>query len=117
MSLVVIGSKQSRDSGSVLSGDAYVSGTATADYSDNFFDIGFMPKEIDINNKSSNELSIKFLHQEIVDETKRYEDPEAPENSVTPSSTLSGNESKVWRDRNHRFVAVKGSGAFQIEAW
>lgn len=111
-----IGEKQSRSNGGVLSGDAFKEGTATANYEDNFLDIGFMPEQITVHNDSGTELEVKFLHQ-LVNDNKQYAEPESPDNSVTPSSKIDGNSSFTYRRRNHRYVALKGSGAYRVEAW
>lgn len=111
-----IGEKQSRDGGSVLSGDAFKQGIGTATYADNFFDIGFMPEQIYIENAGSTDLEIKFLHQTL-NAQGQFVEPSVPSDAVNPSSLLPGNTSKVWRRRNHRYVAIKGISAFIIEAW
>lgn len=116
MAAELIGEKDNRSSGSVLSGDAFKQGTATANYVDNFLDIGFMPEQITVHNDSGSDLEVKFLHQQI-NENKQFKEPEAPANSVKPSSIIDANSSFTFRRRNHRYLALKGGGGYRVEAW
>ena len=117
MALVVIGSKRARDNQGILSGDAFKEATGTADYADSFYDFGFMPEQIYIENNGGNTIEVKFLHQNEDPVSKRYVDPSAPANSVTPSAKVEAGASRQWRRRNHRFVAIKGVSDFVVEAW
>jgi hypothetical protein len=117
MALVVIGEKDKRSNNSVLSGDAYKEGTATANYADSFFDLGFMSEQITIHNDGGADLDVKFMHQKA-NERGDFTAPEAPANGVRQSSKIEISSSMTFRKRNHRYIAVKGDGAaFRIEAW
>lgn len=112
----LIGSKDKRDNGQALSGDAYHNDSATANFADNYLDFGFMPEQIYVENNSGSNLEIKFLHQ-VTNANGEFVAPDSPANSVRLSALLESGASRVFRKRNHRYIALKGNGNYFVEAW
>lgn len=111
----VIGESVKRDNGGGLSGDAYKSKAATANYAESYYDFGFSPRQIYIE-VTGGDIDVKFLHQ-VINAKGLFGAPEAPSNSVRKSTDLQDGDSRIYRERNQRYVAIKGTGTFRLEAW
>lgn len=107
-----IGSARGGANGGIYSGNAFKEGTATTNYTEaNFLDIGFGPEMVFIKNTSGNDLFVAFVHKK-----EDGSAPDLPPNTQVDSK-LEANESRVYRRRNHRYLAIKGNGGYQVEAW
>lgn len=111
MGLVVIGSIVDRSNGGMFSGKAFTKGTTTTDFNDNWFDLGFMPEQLYVENVSgADNLELTFMHEDEGD------------TSTAPSgvySEVDTDSSRIYRRRNHRYIGVKSASPcmFRIEAW
>jgi hypothetical protein len=107
----VIGTKVNASSG-VYSGNAFHRGEATSGFADNYFDFGFRPEQVFIENVSgAGMLQVAFSHNE----SGVLTNPPA-----TVSAEVDPLNSATYRRRNHRYVAVRSVGGpctFRIEAW
>lgn len=111
MVLQVIGSVVDRSDGGLYSGKAFIKGTTTNDFNDNWFDLGFKPEQIYIENVSGSEtIEITFMHG------KEGDPSSAPSGVFSELDTLT---SRVYRRRNHQYIGVKSASpcVFRIEAW
>jgi len=112
MAVRTIGSVVDRSNGGIYSGKAFVRDQTTTDFNDNWFDLGFRPEQLYVENVSGTGiLQLTFMHQMEGD----Y--------STAPSGVYSEVDvasSRVYRRRNHQYVGVKSLGGpcvFRIEAW
>jgi hypothetical protein len=112
MTLQVIGSVVDRSNGGMYSGKAFVRSLSTTDFNDNWFDLGFRPEQLYVENVSGTGiLQLTFHH---LPEGDTATAPSGIYSEVDPAS------SRVYRRRNHQYIGVKslnGPCVFRIEAW
>ena len=108
-----IGSK--KDQSGIYSGKAFKEGTATANYADNIYDLGFKPEMLYIEHVSgAGDLELDFFHG-LNQETGQAD---IPVNDSLVFSKVDPLSSRIYRRRNHQYIALKSTSAvFRIEAW
>ena len=117
----VIGKKAKEAVGGRYSGVAFQRAAATNNFTDNFYDLGFRPEQIYIENVSGDGiLEVTFAHsiQYPINDNGKF-NVDGP-TDVTVYSEIDPMTSRIFRMRDHQLIALKvssGSSTFRIEAW